>query len=210
MTCFCMEKAIGSGSEIRDAKKGSDPGSGIGTSRDPQHCLQGLAGKKSPTVVSTINEVLAKLLIVGITDGDADVRLSVLESLNDCFDFHLAQAENLSALFIALNDEQFEIRELALCALGRLSILNPAYIMPSLRKTLIQLLIELEHSGLGRNKEQASRLLGHLVANAPKLIRPYVEPILKVGVSFTIFQCCGSGSGIQCLFTPRIRDPDPG
>ena len=142
--------------------------------------LLGLAGKKSPTVVSTINEVLAKLLIVGITDGDADVRLSVLESLNDCFDFHLAQAENLSALFIALNDEHFEIRELAICALGRLSILNPAYIMPSLRKTLIQLLIELEHSGLGRNKEQASRLLGHLVANAPKLIRPYVEPILKV------------------------------
>jgi FKBP12-rapamycin complex-associated protein len=126
--------------------------------------------------------VLAKLLIVGITDGDADVRLSVLESLNDCFDYHLAQAENLSALFIALNDEHFEIRELAICALGRLSILNPAYIMPSLRKTLIQLLIELEHSGLGRNKEQASRLLGHLVANAPKLIRPYVEPILKVCV----------------------------
>lgn len=142
--------------------------------------LLGLAGKKSPTVVSTINEVLARLLIVCITDGDADVRLSVLESLNDCFDFHLAQAENLSALFIALNDEHFEIRELAICALGRLSILNPAYIMPSLRKTLIQLLIELEHSGLGRNKEQASRLLGHLVANAPKLIRPYVEPILKV------------------------------
>ena len=51
------------------------------------------------------------------------------------------------------------------------------------RKTLIQLLIELEHSGLGRNKEQASKLLGHLVANAPKLIRPYVEPILKVGIS---------------------------
>jgi hypothetical protein len=26
-------------------------------------------------------------------------------------------------------------------------------------------------------------------------------------------QCCGSGSGIRCLFTPRIRDdffPDPG
>jgi hypothetical protein len=23
-------------------------------------------------------------------------------------------------------------------------------------------------------------------------------------------QCCGSGSGIRCFFTPRIRDPDPG
>lgn len=133
--------------------------------------LLGAAGKKSPTVMSTINEVLAKLLIVGITDSEADVRFSVLDCLNDCFDFHLAQAENISALFIALNDEQFEIRELAVCIIGRLSILNPAYIMPSLRVTLIQLLIQLEHSGMGRNKEQAARLLGHLVANAPKLIR---------------------------------------
>ena len=142
--------------------------------------LLGAAGKKSPTVMSTINEVLAKLLIVGITDTEPDVRFSVLDCLNDCFDFHLAQAENISALFIAMNDEQFEIRELAVCIIGRLSILNPAYIMPSLRVTLIQLLIQLEHSGMGRNKEQAARLLGHLVANAPKLIRSYVEPILKV------------------------------
>ena len=142
--------------------------------------LLGAAGRKSPTVLSTINEVLGKLLVVGITDNEPDVRFSVLDCLNDCFDFHLAQAENISMLFIAMNDEQFEIRELAICIIGRLSILNPAYIMPSLRVTLIQLLIQLEHSGLGRNKEQASRLLGHLVANAPKLIRSYVEPILKV------------------------------
>ena len=60
--------------------------------------------------------------------------------LDECFDFHLAQAENLSALFVALNDEQFEIRELTMCIIGRLSILNPAYIMPSLRNTLLQLL----------------------------------------------------------------------
>lgn len=142
--------------------------------------LLGAAGKKSPTVMSTINEVLAKLLIVGITDSEPDVRVSVLDCLNDCFDFHLAQAENISALFIAMNDEQFEIRELAICIIGRLSILNPAYIMPNLRVTLSQHLNQLEHSGMGRNKEQAARLLGHLVANAPKLIRSYVEPILKV------------------------------
>ena len=39
---------------------------------------------------------------------------------------------------MALNDEIFEIRELAMCTIGRLSNLNPAYVMPSLRKTLIQ------------------------------------------------------------------------
>lgn len=58
--------------------------------------------------------------------------------MDDRFDPHLAQAENLSALFVALNDEVFEIRELAICIIGRLSSKNPAYVMPSLRKTLIQ------------------------------------------------------------------------
>lgn len=70
--------------------------------------------------------------------SDSDIRYCVLVSMDDRFDPHLAQAENLSALFVAMNDEVFEIRELAICIIGRLSSKNPAYVMPSLRKTLIQ------------------------------------------------------------------------
>lgn len=79
-----------------------------------------------------------------------------------------------------LSDQVFRIRELAMCIIGRLSSLNPAFVMPTLRKVLIQILTELEYSGVGRNKEQSAKLLGHLVANAPKLVRPYHAPILKV------------------------------
>ena len=39
---------------------------------------------------------------------------------------------------MVVHQQEFEIRELAICTIGRLSGLNPAYIMPSLRKTLIQ------------------------------------------------------------------------
>lgn len=66
-----------------------------------------------------------------------------MASLDEKFDPHLAQAENLNALFIALNDEMFEIRELALCTIGRLSAVNPAYVMPSLRKVLIQVIFSI-------------------------------------------------------------------
>lgn len=58
---------------------------------------------------------------------------------------------------------------------------------------LLQILTELEHSGVGRNKEQSARMLGHLVSNAPRLIRPYMEPILKVQVCkfsiMKVFEC---------------------
>ncbi|XP_075136061.1 serine/threonine-protein kinase mTOR isoform X5 [Leptodactylus fuscus] len=147
-------------------------------------------GHVSQTAVQVVADVLSKLLVVGITDPDPDIRYCVLASLDERFDTHLAQAENLQALFVALNDEVFEIRELAICTIGRLSSMNPAFVMPFLRKMLIQILTELEHSGVGRNKEQSARMLGHLVSNAPRLIRPYMEPILKALIL-------------------KLRDPDP-
>lgn len=73
--------------------------------------------------------------------ADPDIRYCVLASLDERFDAHLAQAENLQALFVALNDQVFEIRELAICTVGRLSSMNPAFVMPFLRKMLIQVMI---------------------------------------------------------------------
>jgi phosphatidylinositol kinase/protein kinase (PI-3 family) len=77
---------------------------------------------------------------------ESTIRKTVLRSLNGSFDRHLAQAENVRTLFIALNDEVFENRLAAVSLIGRLSGYNPAYVMPNLRKTLIQLLTELEYS----------------------------------------------------------------
>ena len=74
------------------------------------------------------------------------IRLAVLSTLHERFDKHLAQAENVRSLFIALNDENFENRMVAVGLIGRLALHNPAYVMPSLRKALIQLLTELEYS----------------------------------------------------------------
>jgi hypothetical protein len=66
--------------------------------------------------------------------------------LHERFDKHLAQAENVRSIFIALNDEDFDNRVVAVGLIGRLAKHNPAYVMPSLRKALIQLLTELEYS----------------------------------------------------------------
>ncbi|XP_021189763.3 serine/threonine-protein kinase mTOR isoform X1 [Helicoverpa armigera] len=134
----------------------------------------------SRTLTLLTAEVIGKLLVVTVTDPDYEVRYWVLESLYNIFDIHLAQIENLSFLFMAMNDEHLAIRELAICTVGRLSVVNPAYVMPGLRKTLIQYLTELEHSGMSRNKEQAARMLDNLIRHAPKLVKPYMETILNV------------------------------
>ncbi|TFY65865.1 hypothetical protein EVG20_g5221 [Dentipellis fragilis] len=130
--------------------------------------------------IEIIGDVLDKLLTVGIADPDPTIRQTVLSSLHEQFDKHLAQAENVRSLFIALNDEVFENRETAVGLIGRLATHNPAYVMPSLRKALIQLLTELEYSTIMRNREECTRLLTLLVSATGRLIKPYALPMLRV------------------------------
>ena len=52
---------------------------------------------------------------------------------------------------------------------ARLADLNPAYVFPALRKTLVQLLTELQFSGDSTHREEGAKLLGHLISAAPRL-----------------------------------------
>lgn len=109
--------------------------------------------------IEVFNDVLDKLITVAIADPDAELRYTVLSVLDEHFDRHLAQTEYIRSIFIALNDEEFAVREVAIGILGRLAKHNPAYVMPSLRKVLIQLLTGLEYSTASRHKEEIAKLL---------------------------------------------------
>ncbi|KAI2617989.1 FAT-domain-containing protein [Hypomontagnella submonticulosa] len=142
--------------------------------RDP------IVNQTSYHALQVVGDVIEKLLTVGVSDPEPKIRQTVLEALDERFDPHLAKAENIRTLFFALNDEVFGIREVAISIIGRLARYNPAYVIPSLRKTLIQMLTELEFSEAPRNKEESAKLLSHLVQNAQGLIKPYVEPMISV------------------------------
>ncbi|KAI1260688.1 TOR kinase [Xylariaceae sp. FL1019] len=142
--------------------------------RDP------IVNQTSHHALQVVGDVIEKLLTVGVSDPQPNIRRTVLAALDERFDPHLAKAENIRTLFFALNDEVFSIREVAISIIGRLARHNPAYVIPSLRKTLIQMLTELEFSDVARNKEESAKLLSLLVQNAQGLIRPYVEPMISV------------------------------
>ena len=137
------------------------------------------------TMHSTLEVILGKLLMVAITDIDPAVRTTVLLRFKDTqsFDKLLSQADMLQASFNALNDEAFSVREIAIRVVGRLASLNPAYVLPALRRLLLQLLTDLEFSADIKHKEDSAMLLGDLIDAAPRLVLPYVSPILKSLVS---------------------------
>ncbi|KAI4295808.1 hypothetical protein L6164_035812 [Bauhinia variegata] len=133
-----------------------------------------------------VEELVEKLLIAAVADADVTVRHSIFTSLhgNRGFDEYLAQADNLSAVFAALNDEDFDVREYAISLAGRLSEKNPAYVLPALRRHLIQLLTYLEQSSAdSKCKEESAKLLGCLIRNCERLILPYIAPIHKALVA---------------------------
>ncbi|KAI7642576.1 TOR1 phosphatidylinositol 3-kinase, partial [Hortaea werneckii] len=109
--------------------------------------------------IQVVADVIEKLLTVGVADPHAEIRQTVLASLDARFDRHLAKAENVRTLFLALNDEKFPIREAAMGIIGRLTSVNPAYVFPSLRKVLIQLLTEIEYSNSPNNKRESAQLI---------------------------------------------------
>ncbi|KAK7963971.1 FKBP12-rapamycin complex-associated protein [Apiospora saccharicola] len=142
--------------------------------RDP------IVNQTSYHALQVVGDVIEKLLTVGVADPEAGIRRTVLAALDERFDPHLAKAENIRTLFYALNDEDFSIREVSISIIGRLARYNPAYVIPSLRKTLIQMLTELEYTDVARNKEESAKLLSLLVQNAQGLVKPYVEPMMAV------------------------------
>ncbi|OQR94007.1 phosphatidylinositol kinase (PIK-L1), partial [Achlya hypogyna] len=127
-----------------------------------------------------IDDVLQQLLQVGISDVDSNVRRSVVASLDARFDEWLSQETHLTLLFFLLNDETPSIREGTMGLLERLAPLNPAFILPLLRRVLIQLLTELEHAMDLRMLEDSTRLLGCLIRGSQHLIEPYLGRVLNV------------------------------
>ena len=110
----------------------------------------------------------------------------------------LCQADHVSSLCIALQDELFETRETVLLTLSRLAPRNPAVVFPVLRGLMLRLLSELgtlasvqpldsilthivaDLTEDGRVREESARLVAHLMSCGPGLIRPYVASIVRV------------------------------
>ncbi|KAF2929772.1 hypothetical protein DAI22_05g082400 [Oryza sativa Japonica Group] len=123
--------------------------------------------------------------MAAVADADVGVRSSVFKALyrNPSFDDFLAQADIMTSIFVALNDEEYHVRELAISVAGRLSEKNPAYVLPALRRYLIQLLTYLDQSMDSKCREESARLLGCLIRSCARLILPYIAPIHKALVA---------------------------
>ena len=136
-----------------------------------------LSRLQGPSAVLTAS-ILQQMLRVSISDEEPIVRQTVIASLQPEFESYLCKPVHLKLLLIALNDEIFSIRQEAMIVIGRLASRNPAFVMLALRKTLAQLLTELNYTSDSRLKEESTILLGHVIKASQRLIKPYLLPVI--------------------------------
>jgi hypothetical protein len=161
--------------------------SGVNVYGTHTHASRRSAYPKSGGWSASVEEfIVSRLLAVAVSDLDAGVRKAVLASFckpSVVTDGHLGQAESLRALFVALNDENPEVRLIAIRLVGRLAPRNPAYALPALRRHLLQLIAELEHSAESHLREESARLIATLTRAVPRTVAPYIAPVLRALVA---------------------------
>ena len=129
-----------------------------------------------------IEQVLIKLLRVAVSDPSPEVRHCMVLALDSRYDCYLCQAHHLSTISLLVQDEIFSIRANALKLFGRLGVMNPAYVQPSLRQVLMRIIFELQCNGETSVRESATRtLIVFLKASAlQRLVRPFLRSIVAV------------------------------
>jgi len=129
-----------------------------------------------------VEEVLKKLLASAVSDLSPLVRNCIVRALDARYDPYLCQAHHLPALFLLLQDESLAVRAAALRLLGRLAVLNPAPILPKLRRVLVELILELRCGGdTGGGRESTTRLLVVFLQGEAlrRLIHPFLPSIIE-------------------------------
>jgi FKBP12-rapamycin complex-associated protein len=124
-----------------------------------------------------VEDMLRRLLRVAISDPSPVVRLCVVRALDSRYDAYLCQNHHLQELFVLMQDEAVVTRAAGLRLLGRLAQLNPAPILPVLRRFLDDLIVELQCGvDSGRGREDATRLL--VVFLRAKPLQRLIPPVL--------------------------------
>lgn len=138
-----------------------------------------------------ISDTLRQIIIIGTTDIDPEVRMSIIQALTTTnrYDIYLVHESSLRTLFIALYDDNIEIRILAVKLIGRLCSLNPALVTPEIRHLILVLLTELRLTTENNKRATSNELIVKIFKFCGSIVLPYV-PMVYSAVMGLISKDC--------------------
>ena len=135
---------------------------------------------RGPSAI-VVEQIVTRLLEVGISDMSVQARMAVISNLSPEFDPIIGRVHHLRTLFLLLADESFEMKLQVLSLLGRLATLNPAAILSPMRLHVVRLVSELENCPKQKSKEEITLLICKLL-HFPAfhaLVPPFAPTLIK-------------------------------
>ena len=129
-----------------------------------------------------LHMVLTRLLEVCVSDSSAQVRMKVLKSIQDSFDKHLLQEQRINSLFFLVSDESFDIRISVIRLIGSLADKNPAVVLSNMRQILKNIISQLQHGSVDRQKEEATLTLCSFLRETSLhvIVKPFMSTMIDV------------------------------
>ena len=125
-------------------------------------------------------QIIDKFLNVAVSDSDIDIRCTILESLNENFDYFLNSQPNLLKLVFCCNSVIVDVQERALKILCRLSKLKPSAIVDYLKSKIYSYIECLSMKQQDKSQLGHMQLLKCLITYGGHIIEPYIKQLMKV------------------------------
>ncbi|KAF0991745.1 hypothetical protein HZS_5835, partial [Henneguya salminicola] len=122
---------------------------------------------------------LKKIILVGISDTERDIRVIVLSKLSEFNAEQIYQLEMIKILLLGLHDESIYVQEILITLLGKISTRHPSMVIPALDKHLIECLTELKYHILDENNHYSLRILWRFISSAPRVAISCLQPIIR-------------------------------
>ncbi|KAH0574663.1 Kinase, PIKK [Spironucleus salmonicida] len=123
-----------------------------------------------------VNMALTQVIITIVSDVQKQVRYELSKQLlnNSKFDDYLALQENIEILFVSVSDQEFSVRHNIFEVIGRISSLNPTFVLPKIREIFLSQVFELNQKQLDlEQRKQALSLMLTLVNSCYVQLIPY-------------------------------------
>ena len=128
---------------------------------------------------AVMEQVLRRLLVVGVGDNSEDVRLQVFRSIPHSVDPLISSSSSAHFIVAATNDEAPEVQAAAMAVLSRVAHYDHNGIMPTIHLTLSKLLRDISHTGDLISRRGSMTLLQPMVRGLDVLVVPYVQQLLS-------------------------------
>ena len=158
---------------------------------------------------NVVTNVVSRLLVLGVSDDNPEIRYSVFQHLTPSLDQIVATCDSVSCVVEALSDEILTVRASAMSVLSRVAHYDLIHIMPLVRRCLSRLMRQLQTSKDQELRQESMLVLQAMVRGSGSLMIPYSSQIIELLLNLLHDSSVSiSGSALSTIGELALASPE--